>query len=688
MLLKGVDNRKLILGILALVIVSLTVTTYFVEHDEYSLMDIVKTKYNPQEGGNADETKVEESEEVDNSIVGEQEDDGEEEQEDAPYKVSKVSDFSVKDKLTLFPKGFHTDENELDKFYFKYFNVDKNGGKRNFIKYSNGKDSKKVSDPLDFTDYKSDDYHKHQFKVFTTNKDISDDMTKCNDIEKKIDVEITKKVSMDTDLESIVKRFWDSNTDYLKEYKPFFGKDIEKQFKEHTINQFWYRLAGTSVWLEQYGVHFMISRVLYSPRAVRNQPIISFTYGQIFNEKWEELKDVELVVPSNKPDIINNEFLVGGNYYRKIHYPEILPIPNYHDKSKTDNKYYGPEDPRILLVKNRNGFEEPMVIFNAHHRKITESNEIDDNNNKVHYDYFRSMFMCWPWQFQTGKRNVDEFPDGRYDLKEYLRVSELKRKGFKRVDVQKNWTPFIDFTERESFTFDKYIYFVYRWADFEVLKCDLANIAGPLSNCEFEYKMVKDLGGKVPVGPLRGGTELFNINALVNDYAMNKRINLPQDKQVFIGFARAHIKDCGCGQDIYRPNLVVVLKDKKTGDFKIDVISSFVSLDVQILGWDLNHPNDLCLPGHPNILIPNGISSWSLKPEADSFTDYLTLTFSLTDATVDAIHIKGVLKSVINLINYSGKGFDNDNVNCALESSKKFCSDYGKEQSKSDNNSE
>lgn len=77
------------------------------------------------------------------------------------------------------------------------------------------------------------------------------------------------------------------------------------QLEDHSVEKFWFRLSGSSVWLEQYGMYFTDSRVLYSPRGIRNQSILNLGYIQIFNERWEELEDVELIVPTNNPDVGN-----------------------------------------------------------------------------------------------------------------------------------------------------------------------------------------------------------------------------------------------------------------------------------------------------------------------------------------------------------------------------------------------
>ncbi|CAH6721039.1 beta-mannosyltransferase 5 [[Candida] jaroonii] len=592
---------------------------------------------------------------------------------DNEWSRPKISSLN-KEKVVLFPKSFPVQDPELSDFYFNNFNTDSKASTDNIkvIKYDN---PRKYSDALDFTDIDDDTFHGHSMKTFNSYKDIDDG--KCNELEKDIDIEVQDMRPMDDDLDYILKKFMESESDYYKEIEPYFGNNLHQQLIEGTIDQHWYKLAGTSVWLEQYGVHYMISRIIYSPRGVRNQPSFSLTYVQIYDQDWNEMKDIQMVIPTNDPESIHDQIDINGVFFKKVSYPSFLPIPALHDASKTKGKFYGAEDPRILLIKDEYGFEEPLIVFNSFHRKIIENNEVNENEMSLKFGFYRSMFMCWPWKFQRGKRIIDELPNEQNDKNIYNKVIELRREGTEREKVQKNWTPFIDFEERQTSQHDKYIYFVYRWSNLEVLKCQLTDTIGGASKCNFVYKMIEDLPGSESVGPLRGGTELISINSLLKDSELDSKITLPRNTQIWIGFARAHLKNCGCGKDIYRPNLVVISKDMITGRYKVDIVSSFASLDVPVIGWDLNKPKETCVEGQPSVFIPNGISSWSLKPQDSGFFDYLTLSFSLSDATNDLIQLKNVLSSVLKIFKASKTGYDNRNVDCALQASQDFCKKVG-----------
>lgn len=577
-----------------------------------------------------------------------------------------ISQFTEQ-KVVLFPKSFPVESSQLPDFYFNNFKIAKTSDNIKFIKYTN---PRHYSDALDFTEIDDDSFHGHSIKTFNSYSE-----GECLELEKDIDIEVQEMKPMDDDLDLILKKFMESGSDYYKEIEPYFGNNLRQQLIEGTINKHWYKLAGTSVWLEQYGVHYMISRIIYSPREVRNQPTFSLTYAQIFDQNWNELKDIQMIIPTNDPESIHDQIDFDGVFFRTVSYPSFLPIPTLHDASKTKGKYYGAEDPRILLIKDEYGFEEPMIVFNSFHRKIIENNEVNDNEMNLKFGFYRSMFMCWPWKFQRGKRVIDELPNDQNDKNIYNKIIELRREGMEREKVQKNWTPFIDFEERQTFHHDKFIYFIYRWSNLEVLKCQLTDTIGGTSKCNFVYKMIEELPGSESVGPLRGGTELISINSLIKDSQLE--ISLPRNTQLWIGFARAHLKNCGCGKDIYRPNLVAISKDMITGRYKVDIVSSFASLDVPVIGWDLDKPQDTCVDGQPSVFIPNGISSWSLKPQDHGFSDYLTLSFSLSDATNDLIQLKNVLSSMLRIFKASKSGYDNNNVDCALKASEEFCKKIG-----------
>lgn len=564
----------------------------------------------------------------------------------------------------IYPNSFKLIRNKADlvNHYNVYFNEhlsNEHLADYNVVKY-NGKSNWLSSKVL------SQNYHTKQLEVYEPlgNQERKDD---CSRNQNNVNVFISDYTELEPELNDMLKVFRTQmvNETSFQELQPFFSFDIDNQLKAGTAPRHWYKFAGSSVWLKDLGVHLMISRVLYSIAGKKRSPILSLTYAQIFDENWNELKDTELVVPTK------NE--LDETTYQSMRFPRFLPIPFYHDVDHQSHVYYGTEDPRLFLTKNEQGEEEPLIIFNSHHRKISKQESVNPENMNVKFKYYRSMFLAWPFRYQLGKTNVDGLSTIESNNILYNKVVELRRTDTDRLLVQKNWTPMFNYRERERYGYDKYIYFVYRWSNLEILKCNLDNFFEGTSSCAYDYKRKLD-SSKDDVGPLRGGTEMINIRDIVPKNK-HESYNLP-NKEIWIGFPRAHLKGCGCGKDMYRPNLAAISKEADD-KYKLTQLSSFTSLDIEVYGW--TNPNILCASRDPNALIPNGISGWEFHGDQD----YMTLTLSVADATNHVIHLKGVLKALLSSTDIlkvdSNYGFNDVVVDCAMDLSNTFCKNYGKE---------
>ena len=84
----------------------------------------------------------------------------------------------------------------------------------------------------------------------------------------------------------------------------------------------------------------------------------------------------------------------------------------YHNEKQQQGRFYGVEDPRITLVRNKLGYDEPIIVYNSiigkslyitHHRKITDAKSDNDGESNIHFKAYRSIFMAWLWQNQRGK---------------------------------------------------------------------------------------------------------------------------------------------------------------------------------------------------------------------------------------------------------------------------------------------
>lgn len=525
-------------------------------------------------------------------------------------------------------------------------------------------------------------FHNYEFSMFDSRKFIDMDLEQCSILESTSQISINKPIDMKVSLvEIMMKLLYDMrNNEYLKELQPFIIPELLIQLKLDLVDKFWYRFSGSAIWLKQYQVFFMISRVIYSPKGIKNQPVLSLTYAQIYDKNWHEIHG-KLIVPSN--NLKNNQ----GILFRDLTFPCFLPIPFWHDYDQILGKYYGPEDPRLIMV-NSHGYEEPLIIFNSYNRKFVDADDDEDIGLGKEIKFYRSMYMCYPWRFQRGKSNVEGISSPEFDNHLYNEIIEFKIKNFETVfSSQKNWSPFVSSSDNSK------LKFVYRWTNLDIISCDLFT-----GDCVFEYKMNKTISPTNKIGPLRGGTQLVNVNEILPD----KSILLP-NREIFVGFPRTHLDKCGCGKTMYRPNLIILVKDTIDDEifYKVSHISPSLSFDIPIAGW--SDPEDLCYD--LNILIPYSISKWEVskliknKNKQWESKDELILTVTTSDETIFKLNIRGLLQAMIGLpdnslfqLPYSNPqlpsqqkdnnnlpdlGFNNDNLICALKGSDDFCFNYG-----------
>lgn len=544
----------------------------------------------------------------------------------------------------IIPKDLFGNEKELAKFvklnedYLRYHLL----GSTEFnqaIDVDPGKDIRKMK------------YYKYGFTAFSLKENINLNLKQCNKLQLNSLVMISKAANMKTPLREVLVNLLNDlesgEHPYLASLKSIILPELKLQLDLDVVEKFWFRLAGSSVWLKDYGVHYMVSRIMYSPKGTRNSPLLSLSYAQLYDENWNELVGTRLLVPKTRIGL-------GGEQHI-LNFPQIVPIPFWQDPEINEDQYYGPEDPRLILVKNEGGYDEPMILFNSYNCKMDTFDDDEDEKLVTKQRCYRAMSVCWPWQF---------------DERKYSKTVELKVENYK-LRTQKNWTPFTSHLDRQIDGYDSHIYFVFRWANLDILKCDLQGA------CSYDYRFNNLLSPKNQVGPFRGGTQLANLNDLVT---------IKDNKEVWVGFSRAHIDDCGCGSSMYRPNLVVVVKERKDSrnHYKVTHISSSLSFNMYVPGWDLLYPENSCL--RSSVLIPNGISQWIVDKDTtgEVLDDYLTLTLSVSDYTVHRVNIKGLLKELTSwgVLDYdvmASTHHANDNLVCALQSSFEFCTRYGLE---------
>lgn len=499
----------------------------------------------------------------------------------------------------------------------------------------------------------------------------------------------------------------DYNDEYNEDIAPILADHVRVELEKDIIAPYWFRLSGSSVWLKDYNVHILVSRLIFSHQKNRVRSDASLVLAQIFDKDWKELNDVRLVFPTNKIDSADSPtFESDGQDFYSYRFPRIMPIPFFHEYKKKGMNYIGPEDPRIFLARNPKGYDEPMIVYNADQYRHRTNGQGEKEVKKT-----RNMFMSSLFQLQKGKNDYKANP--KADYKYFTKTKELMAGRDGRTDQEKNWTPIVS-ENQASFGSDRYVYFATQVSNLKIIKCDLYSD----SPCEIDYDAPSS------VGILRGGTPFVNINQLLRKQTnFNIRKLIPEGREIWFGMARAHFVDCGCSNQFYRPNMVVLVKDeatyfdKKTNQFvtknfwKLSHVASFFGMGVDIVPWHPDNPDSICLD--INALIPNGIANWHIRDFGHSHgkwyaDDVMTLFFSISDYTVDKINIKGLLHMLMNtrdnslfmnvptvapnkhlnqpVLTEDGKlekevpGFSNSNIDCAMEESRKFCKKYAEEQ--------
>lgn len=437
-----------------------------------------------------------------------------------------------------------------------------------------------------------------------------------------IHIQVGPPTDVDELIPDILMAWKQENSTYFHDVMVLVDKshDLDAQLSDGTVSQHWYRFAGLLVWLEEFQVHMMILRLIYTPKGDKQKPLFSLMLVHLYDANWTPV-ETTLSVPDG-----------NGNRHDQ-RFPHVMPIPFYHDVTKQYRHYYGPEDPRILMVNNELGHQEPMVVFNMYTR--------DFAFDKAHstLEYYRAMYVAWPWQHQTGKGDTDGHHSNFGD---YTRTSRLTLEGQHPNEKEKNWTPFIDGN-------NSLVYFVYRWDQFEVVECPLGtrDLTKDYTLCNF-IQTADDVTAKV--GALRGGTELVSFASL--GYS-----NTPG----WFSIARAHLENCGCSPDMYRPNVVIMDRDDN-GKLYLRAMLGFADWNIPVGGFY----NDNAFCGELLVLIPNGLSRYHRD------TDLMEITYSVADKTVLRIALQGLVSQL------AAYGSGGDVLTCGMRDLEQYCEAHGK----------
>ena len=464
--------------------------------------------------------------------------------------------------------------------------------------------------------------------------------------------------------------------DILKE-KDWLTREVKDdrdkdKTEEEIIDTQWFRFGGASIWLESEQCYLVYSRVVYSRVKRKNHPHISLVRAQAFDKNWNEIIGkripyLDTEIPANmerelaqldvEMGIENCDRFSAGSlelencnvrraravllnekkketilskYY--LTYPTILKIPFY-----AEGDWKGPEDPRVTLREGEN-FEEPIVLFNM-------------------YDH------------AEGRRRMFSFMPHR-KIEPLVKFGIIDRK---QRDQEKNWSPFFHPSDRPISKLSRgFIHFIYSFSPLDIIRCSLND-----GVCEvvFDAKTLA-LSDSNSFGGMRGGTQFVKLPQSIPGV---------KNKNIWVGFPKLHIKDCGCGKIFYRPMLDVLVESN--GIYHQELVVPAIDFDINVLSWDLKSTE--CM--ETNILSPNSIAHWNViyqNPETLLFDDYMTLTLSESDTLTKVITLKGVLDYVLGI--YREKQIKDDfvptlesndvigkTISCLVGGAKQHCAAYG-----------
>ncbi|KAM9935044.1 hypothetical protein OXX80_005381 [Metschnikowia pulcherrima] len=525
------------------------------------------------------------------------------------------SETSLESKVVL-PAGFHFPKKALKDHLF--------GTSGEFWETAQLKESEvKHMPPLELGNMTPTNVY-----IYETSKE-----EECERKEQKTTFFTDKSKHLSTNLHKTIEVFLEEAQMYGDTYNKHVHHMFQNAMDEDKLDTHWFRFAGSSVWLKDYNVHFVVSRLIITENGIPENPRLSMVYAQIYDEKWSEIEDIRLVFPSNNVEG-ESGFRVNGQNFISHRFPRFLPIPFLFGEN---GLYWGAEDPRVTLVTNVLGHEEPLIVFNAFQIK-----EVQEGDTKQAMG-FRSIFMSFPFQVQKGKRL---FSADTEETKEqwFTRTKQVIIEGEPMRRTEKNWTPFVS----QAGDFSEHVMFATSLEPLKVIKCELWT--------DKEECSVEESRASGEVGALRGGTPLLSI-----------RYDPEKDQEVFAGLARAHLIQCGCAIHFYRPNLVVLARNGRK--WMLSHVSSSVDLGMDVSPW---YPGGgVC--DAVNAMIPNGIESWDLE------NDIMSVYASVSDVTLERVHLHGVMNA-LNSMKFWEVEDDHgsfDPVECALEASDRFCNEYG-----------
>ncbi|CDK27353.1 unnamed protein product [Kuraishia capsulata CBS 1993] len=282
--------------------------------------------------------------------------------------------------------------------------------------------------------------------IDTVDTELSDaDGPTCADLRYHEMVGVSNKFDIGVNLKRVRELVFEAGYEALAEGE-VSEKTLERKIKDH-----WFTFHASSVYLPEYGVHYVARRIIFSAESRSDRSTISFVVAQLFDKAWNELTQFQF-----------KSHAEGESGLQTHLFPKVFPM----DCVWGPGLYYeGAEDPRVIVRHGSKG-PEPIVVFNM---------KAKDLDNK------RAMHALFPFQND--------------------RTILLKIEGRDARDTEKNWVPFFDAQSEDSKYPGGFIYFIYSFDPLEVIQCDLSS-----GNCGVIFT-----GPNSDTGALRGATNLVSI---------------------------------------------------------------------------------------------------------------------------------------------------------------------------------
>lgn len=509
---------------------------------------------------------------------------------------------------------------------------------------------------------------KHRFNQYIDSKYAN--IVDCADIEYNNTIESYKsRNELKIDFKSLRKEMTEAKNAFATEYTTEEENDMTE---EKILSKRWYAFGSASVWLESENCYVTYTRAYYSKREDKKAPYISIVYAQAYDKDWNEIhdrriffrdievpKEIKIQVAQLESEMTTNldkcnNFDINDKaklescqidmndansklqdkidqLYDKysVKYPSALNIPIF-----MNHIFNGPEDPHVVLRKDYEG-EEPIVIFNMHIHK----------GRRVH-------------AFTPHRKN--------YNLVEF----DIENYEFK--GMEKNWAPFVySDTQKSSNNSPGFINFVYDLNPLQIIRCSLLT-----GHCNFIFKASALDLEKKKTGLIRGGTQFVPLPDILPKV---------KGKNIWVGFTKSHVNNCGCGKRFYRPALSLLVEEN--GIYHLELVAPNIDFKDGALSWSLKDTK--C--DDYNILSPSSIANWFISeqdPITKKFEDYLILTISEADAVSKVVYFRGILDYILGIykdstvnenfkLTLDSKFMIEKSSECLNEELRKYCKIYG-----------